>query len=190
MSYHEVDVFSTTGSQQAPTRYTSPTQRAKTGSGRWCYILLKSHQPPNKATPPHVILAWHASATTATTNCLHTIYPAAAPPIPPPPPQSKLKRFSSLQNLGTALRTPARFNFHSTLRSASSSSELAAVDASAEVQSRGGVTLLRTVLKLERAGGVPLIEGFRVDVKAFRRWLDACGKGKGKVIMWRERDGG
>ncbi|KZM23743.1 uncharacterized protein EKO05_0005673 [Ascochyta rabiei] len=217
MSYHEVDVFNDPESQQdnqeeaQPSfpinaikqtlgragpegtrhmRFTTPLQRAKTGSGRWCYILLKGHETHSSETPPHIVLAWHNSAITATSNCLHTIHPANAPPATPSPPPSKLKRFSSLQNLGPALRKPARFNFHQTLRSASSSSELPPVDAVAEVQPQGSVTLQRTVLKLERAGGVPLIEGYRVDVAAFSGWLDACGRGKGKVIMWRERDGG
>jgi hypothetical protein len=42
------------------------------------------------------------------------------------------------------------------------------------------------VLKLEKAGNIPLIEGYKVDVAAFGGWMDACGKGRGKVIMRRE----
>lgn len=217
MSYHEVDIFGDPENQDDNQRKTQPrfpmtsirktlsksvpgnlkhkrymtmAQRAKTGEGRWCYILLKGQQTADEATPPHLILAWHISAITAKSTCLHTIYPDHVTPTPAIQPQSKLKRFSSLQNLGTALRHPARFGLHQPLRSASSSAELPPGDARTEMGQGVGKTLHRTVLKLERAGSVPLIEGFRIDVEAFRGWLEACGKGKGKVIMWRERDGG
>jgi hypothetical protein len=73
---------------------------------------------------------------------------------------------------------------------ASSNSELSSVDARVDIEQSRATTLHRSVLKLEKAGRIPLIEGFRVDVAAFREWLEACGRGRGKVIMWRERDGG
>ena len=41
-------------------------------------------------------------------------------------------------------------------------------------------------MKLEKAGSIPLIEGYRVDLKEFRGWLDAVSKGEGKVIVWTE----
>lgn len=216
MSYHEVDTFNNplirpddpttvrpstsidafkqtlglTGSEGPKhIRYMDMPQRAKTGEGRWCYILIKGHKMSDRGTAPHVILAWHISAVTGTSDCLHTIYSDEAAPKPKAQPQRKLKRFSSLQNLGAALKKPY-LNLNHTLRSANSSSELQPVDAKTELVQGNGLTLHRTVLKLERAGGIPLIEGFRVDVGAFRGWLDACGKGEGKVIMWRERDGG
>lgn len=218
ISYHEVDVFggsNSTNSQPPPrcsspvdairqtlrlaatelpkhTRYTSMADRAKTGEGRWCYVLIKGNPPADGETPPHVVLVWHGSAVTATSDCLHTIYPDGATPFPVAPLQeeTKLKRFSSLQNLGQALRDSLASGFHHTLRSMSSCSELPAISvaAVAEVERQGGMTLHRTVLKLEKAGCIPLIEGYRVDVAAFREWMEACGRGKGKVIMWREKD--
>ncbi|KAF1363329.1 hypothetical protein EJ07DRAFT_174046 [Lizonia empirigonia] len=207
MSYHEVDIFGDPENQEDDQRKTQPrfpipsikktlsksvprnvkhkrymtmAQRAKTGEGRWCYILLQGQQTADETTLPHLILAWHISAITGRSTCLHTIYPDNATPTSAVQPQSKLKRFSSLQNLGAALRHPARFGFHQPLWSASSSAELPPGDARTEMGQGVGKTLHRTVLKLERAGSVPLIEGFRVDVAAFRGWLDACGKGKGR----------
>lgn len=50
----------------------------------------------------------------------------------------------------------------------------------------GSQTLSRRILKLGKAGGIPLIEGYRVNVGKFRDWLDAVGRGKGKLIMWEE----
>jgi hypothetical protein len=213
MSYHEVDVFASEDSNvqeyeasqpsfpigvikqtlgltktENPnhTRYMSMAQRAKTGEGRWCYILTKGHKTQNGGTPPHLILAWHASAVTRSSNCLHTIYPDDTTPNPLVQPQSKLRRFSSLENFSTAPRNPTRFNLHQMLRAVSSSSELPPVDIDPEIEKRGGTTLHRTVLKMEKAGSIPLIEGFRVDVTNFRGWLDACGKGRGKVFIWSE----
>lgn len=217
MSYHEVDVFdsregntdsevaSRSGSSRGTIkqtfklidnetpkhfRYMTMSDRAEAGEGRWCYILIKGHEPHYGGITPHLILAWHTGAVTASSDCLHTIYPADTIPKPTAPPQNrKLKRFSSLQNLGAALRSPAKFNFHQSLRSASSSSELPQADEGAEIEQQGSKTLHRTALKMEKGGTIPLIEGFRVDVAAFRGWMDACGKGSGKVIMWRERGG-
>ncbi len=51
----------------------------------------------------------------------------------------------------------------------------------------GAQTLSRTVIKLEKPGNIPLIEGYRVDVRKFRPWLTAVGKGQGKLVLWRER---
>lgn len=214
MSYHEVDVFEdpkskahhsasprcnspidaikqtfglTDKEESKHIRYMNMSQRAKTGEGRWCYILIKGNTPPDGSTPPHLILAWHISATTSTSDCLHTIYADDTKPSrAPAPSHNKVKRFSSLQNLGLALRFPAKFNFHQSLRTASSSSELPPADPYATTEQREGVTLHRTVMKMDKAGGIPLIEGYRVDVAAFRNWMEACGRGKGKVLMWRE----
>ncbi|KAF3048503.1 hypothetical protein E8E11_002880 [Didymella keratinophila] len=214
MSYHEVDVFAVPNSKTDPpasprynapvvavkqtfeltneegvknTRYMSMPHRAKTGEGRWCYVVIKCHTPPNGGTPPHIMLAWHISAVTSTSDCLHMLYADDAAPKPAPI-QNKVKRFSSLQNLAQALRSPVKLNFHHSLRAASSSSELRAVDPYATTEQREGLTLMRTVMKLGKAGGIPLIEGFRVDVGTFRGWMEACGRGEGKVIIWRERD--
>ena len=216
LSYHEVDVFGDPEDRrnsQAPlqprspvdaikqtlgfsdvealqhTRYMRMSQRAKTGEGRWCYLVIKGHAIKDGGTPPHLILAWHASAVTATSDCLHTIYPDHALLKATAPSGSKLKRFYSLNNFGAALRSPARFNFHQTLKLASSSSELPPVDTS-EIAQREGTTMHRTVLKIEKAGSIPLIEGYRVDVAVFKDWMDACGRGSGKVIMWQEKDAG
>jgi hypothetical protein len=41
---------------------------------------------------------------------------------------------------------------------------------------------------MEKAGRIPLLEGHMVDVKSWEGFLEAVGKGKGKVIMWMERE--
>lgn len=214
MSYHEVDVFADPNSKMSSpassrrnvsvdafkqtfrltdkelrhVRYMSMSHRAKTGEGRWCYILIKGHAPMDGSTPPHIMLAWHISAVTSTSDCPYTLYADDALEKPTVPIQNKVKRCSSLQSLAQALRSPMEFQFHHSLRTASSSSELPAVDSYAPLEQRDGMTLNRTVIKFENAGAIPLIEEFRIDVKALKEWMDACGRGAGKVILWRERE--
>jgi hypothetical protein len=56
------------------------------------------------------------------------------------------------------------------------------VDLSSIVPQEGAHTFKRTVFKLEKAGSIPLVEGYRVDLEEFKGWLDAVGRGEGKVI--------
>jgi hypothetical protein len=72
--------------------YISMSQRAKTGDGRWCYVLVKDHATQDGGTPPHLILAWHMNAIMATSDCLHTIYPDGPILKPTATSQNKLKR--------------------------------------------------------------------------------------------------
>src|SRR5690242_12576239 len=183
------------------TRYPRMSHLASTGEGKWCYILIKAHGPQaeDKAvrTPPHVLLAWHCTAVTAASDCLHTVFPDNTPsPISSTAPAQQctgnLKRFSSLQILNSVPCGSSRSGFQQSLRAASSSSDLPAGGAGGELditQEETAVTLHRCVVKMGRAGGVPLVEGWRVDIRAFAGWMEACGRGKGKVIMWREREG-
>ncbi|KAH7396618.1 hypothetical protein DE146DRAFT_763642 [Phaeosphaeria sp. MPI-PUGE-AT-0046c] len=192
MSYNEVDIFSTSSPTQSERasrlcamkralglKSTSASSNAD-GTGRWSYIILKAHglDPPT-TTAPHVMVAWPKSAVTNSSDCLHTVYADAAP-VARPPPVKVLKRFSSLQNLASAMR------LDKTLRAASSSAYLPAAEE--EEITEGALMLMRRVVKMEMAGKIPLIEGYRVDVKSWAGWLEAVGKGKGKVIMWMERE--
>lgn len=220
MSYHEVDVFNDPDSNTHPpppntcridaikqslgfaptempkhTRYTSMSQRATTGEGRWCYVVIKAHSGAGgeAGPPPHILLAWPSTAVTSASDCLHTVSPHPTPSAPAAPAapahERGLKRFSSLQNLALPFRSSPRQQFHSSLRAASSSSELPKLDAEMDIKPQeGAVTLLRSVMMMKKAGGVPLVEGWRVDVRAFAGWMEACGRGEGKVILWRERD--
>jgi hypothetical protein len=157
-------------------------QRAATGEGRWAYILLQGHRSPDsKVTPPHVIIAWHISATTDTSDCLHTVYPDAYIAARPTPlfAAKGPKRFNSLQNLAARFQDPLRLQQN--LRAASSE------ELSEGVEMEGALTLKRTVMKMEKTGRIPLIEGFMVDVKTWEGWMKAMGMGKGKVILWKER---
>ncbi|OSS55066.1 hypothetical protein B5807_01105 [Epicoccum nigrum] len=222
LSYHEVDVFRSHRREEssqvalhppfaagvliamqasAHSRYTTMAQRARTGEGRWCYVLAKGHAPADGATAPHLVLAWHISCVTATSNSLRTLYPDddRASPLPTAPVAQdhhhhKLRRRSSMQDLGS----PTQANWKKTLRATSSTSALPRFDPSAPVEGEGegegevpakregGVTLQRTVLRMGKVGRIPLVEGFRVDVDAFQGWMEACGTGDGKVILWRE----
>jgi hypothetical protein len=159
-------------------KHMSMRHRAEVGEGRWAYILIQAHHSAYPgATPPHVMMAWHASAVTRSSKCLHTIYPGgsnAPKPAAVPPPKG-LKRFSSLQNLRKELRS-------------ASSAELPRVEEAAAVVQEGARTLLREVWKMEKGGRVPLVEGYRVDVGAWKEWMAAVAGGRGKVVVWREME--
>jgi hypothetical protein len=164
----------------------------KSGEGRWAYVLIKGHKTSKEEiAPPHVMLAWHISAVTDTSSCLHTIFPDGHVPAAghlsaaPTPPKPSLRRFASLQNLVSGSR--GQKHLHREIRSASSSSELPQVNASSIDPQEGAQTFKRTVVKLDKAGSLPLIEGYRVDVGEFKGWLDAVGRGAGKLIVWREQ---
>jgi hypothetical protein len=170
------------------TKELKDSQRATNGEGRWAYILIQGHKSKEAGvTSPHVLIAWHMSVITSSSECLHTIYPDNHIPVKPkaPAPSSRgLPRFSSLQNL--AARYSESQGLHQAMRSASSS-ELPEVDLEIPVDD-GAVTLMRRVWKMEKAGRIPLIEGYRVDVQKWCGWLDAVGAGKGKVIVWEEKE--
>jgi len=177
ISYNEVDVFdSTVPGDDVAANKVDAMKRAlgltptppPTGAGRWAYIVLKGHEVPANSTAPHVIVAWQVSAVTSASDCLHTIYPDAYVASRPAPK-------SSLQNLAARYAVNLR---------AASTSELVG----GGVAKEGALTLKREVWKMEKAGRIPLIEGFRVDVKRWGGWLDAVGRGEGKVIVWRERE--
>ncbi|KAH7083365.1 hypothetical protein BKA63DRAFT_584719 [Paraphoma chrysanthemicola] len=209
MTYYEVDIFSYKdkpafslhASKVAALRralkldvlethvdHMSMRHRADIGEGRWAYILIKAHASVSPGeVPPHVMIAWHTTAVTRASKCLHTIYPGGSnAPTPAAAPQPKgLKRFASLQNLAAMSRDAVRVR--QDLRFASSA-ELPGVDGAAEVVQPGALTLLRQVWKMEKAGRIPLVEGYRVDVGAWREWLEAVGGGRGKVVVWRERE--
>jgi hypothetical protein len=208
ISYNEVDIFAypDNSSTSVPTehdraknamkralglpvlptnyKYMPMHQRAATGEGRWAYILLQGHRPSPKATPPHAMIAWQVSAVTDSSDCMHFVYPDAymvarrSPLLAPKVP----RRFSSLQNLAQRFIEPKRL--HQELRAASSE-ELPGVGGKS---GEGAVVLKRRVIKMEKAGRTPLIEGFRVDVRKWEGWMEAVGRGKGKVIMWMEKE--
>ncbi|KAI4660988.1 uncharacterized protein J4E79_005556 [Alternaria viburni] len=161
------------------------------GEGRWAYVLIKGHPTsPEDIAPPHIMLAWHISAVTNVSSCLHTVFPEKDTPAPgdqpmtPTSSKQPLRPFASLQNLVSGSR--GQKHLHREIRSASSTSELPQVDASSIEPQEGALTLKRTVAKMENAGSIPLVEGFRVDVGQFKGWLDAVGKGTGKLIVWRK----
>jgi len=148
----------------------SMLDRAITGEGRWSYILFRAHASPTEPSPvpPHCMLAWPKHATTSSSECLHTIYPdrSFAP-----------RHFTSLQTIAAAMW------LQQSLRAASS-------DQLPEPwlgYMEGAVTLKRQVLKMEKPGGVPLVEGYRVDVRKWEGWMKAVGRGQGKVMMWTEK---
>jgi hypothetical protein len=170
--------------------YRDQIHLADSGEGRWAYVLIKEHAISEEETAPHVMLAWHLSAVTDTSTCLHTVFPdnhepiLSKPPATPAPPEQPLRRLASLQNLISPSR--GQKHLHREIRSVSSSAGSTEVEESSILPQEGAQTLKRTVVKLEKAGSIPLIEGYRVNLKEFRGWLDAVSKGEGKVIVWRE----
>ncbi|CAN9162568.1 unnamed protein product [Alternaria alternata] len=170
--------------------YQDQIHLADSGEGRWAYVLIKEHAISEEETAPHFMLAWHLSAVTDTSTCLYTVFPdnhepiLSKPPATPAPPEQPLRRLASLQNLISPSR--GQKHLHREIRSVSSSAGSTEVEKSSILPQEGAQTLKRTVVKLEKAGSIPLIEGYRVDLKEFRGWLDAVSKGEGKVIVWRE----
>ncbi|KAF1845349.1 uncharacterized protein K460DRAFT_311648 [Cucurbitaria berberidis CBS 394.84] len=191
MIYGEVDTFRSErdlDAFQAQQKPDCKVQRAATGEGRWAYLLIKGYQATKEETPPHFMIAFHVSAVTDSSDCLHTIFPdahSAPSTLYPPLLDTPLTRFSSLHNLIRDSHGPS--SIHKALRSASSSEQAQGGIADIAAQ-EGAQTLRRTVLKLDKAGSVPLIEGYRVDVQAFKGWLDAVGKGAGKLVIWRGKE--
>ncbi|KAL5115898.1 hypothetical protein ACEQ8H_006214 [Pleosporales sp. CAS-2024a] len=51
----------------------------------------------------------------------------------------------------------------------------------------GALTLRRRVVRFEMAGRLPLIEGYRVDVRKWEGWMQAVSQGEGKLMLWMER---
>jgi hypothetical protein len=197
MSYNEVDVFSKlsetsdpvdpnckigslksvlglagTGSGTQSYKHMPMAQRAALSEGRWCYILLQGF-PSSTQEAPHVMLAWPTCSITSSSDCLHTIYPDAYNAFHPRP--FAPRRATSLQNLAASMRLKQELR-------AASSEQLAKV-----VEVEGALTLKRRVMKMEKGGRVPLIEGYRVDVRRWEDWMQAVGRGRGKVMMWMER---
>jgi hypothetical protein len=190
MSYNEVDVFAypsenasvPTGHRVSALKRTVGLDkkiRDDTGQGRWAYILLQDHRSKSPTTTPaHVMIAWPKSAMTDSSECIHTVYPDAGVAARPRF-HKAVKKSTSMQNLAATL------GFSKNLRATASMADLPEVG---EEEGEGAWTLMRQVVKLEKAGRVPLIEGYRVDVKSWEGFLNAAGVGKGKVIMWRERE--
>ncbi|OAG20883.1 hypothetical protein CC77DRAFT_922390, partial [Alternaria alternata] len=179
IGYAEVDVFRSKEEVRKRTLgvYRDQIHLADSGEGRWAYVLIKEHAIPEEETPPHVMLAWHLSAVTDTSTCLHTVFPdnhepiLSKPPATPAPPEQPIRRLASLQNLISPSR--GQKHLHREIRSVSSSAGSTEVEESSILPQEGAQTLKRTVVKLEKAGSIPLIKGYRVDLKEFRGWLDA-----------------
>ncbi|KAL6158483.1 hypothetical protein ACJBU6_02595 [Exserohilum turcicum] len=196
---------------EEPSRRMDQTHLVMTGEGRWAYIFIRGHTMGKGKEPqqqqqqegenkqgdehkqeeevaPHVVLAWHCSARTQGYTGLHTVLPDPDLPVqlpnPLPPSTQSLRRFVSLQNMRNQVDRVNRL--HRELRSASSSEppKPNALDVAQDVV--GAKMFQRTVVKFEKSGSVPLIDGYRVDVRRFRAWMDAVGRGEGKIVFWRE----
>jgi hypothetical protein len=199
MSYNEVDVFSypkdtadaiepqcridalkralgvNAGSGAASYKHMPMHQRATIGEGRWSYILLQSPRPSDSSLQAaHIMIAWPTCSVTDSSECLHTIGPDAynvSHPCSFAP-----KRATSLQNLAASMRLQQNLR-------AASSEQLPKIAEEVE----GALTLKRRVVKMEKVGKLPLIEGYRIDVRKWEEWIKAVGMGKGKVMLWMER---
>lgn len=182
------------------------------GEGRWCFVVVNGWKKADGEVAPFVVLGWPTTSVTNSSECLYTIYPDEEENLQdekdvyggmPPPllPASKtrvpLGRLVSMPTLwGGGSVTP---RMRDELRSASATT----LPPPAPNRPRGSAgqagvakgvyqpdawTLRRTSLMFQKAGGVPLIEAFRTDAGAWMPFLEAVGKGKGKVMTFCEMD--
>ena len=161
-------------------------QRAATGEGRWVFVLITACQT-TKETPPYVLIAFHVSAITKSSISQHNISPDNHPPSFPPaePSHPCFRSFNSQQNLVAERPNPLRR--YQAIRSASNSEQIQP-DSASILSQDGAQTLHRTVLYIERAGNIPLMEGYKVNVAKFRGWQNAVARGNGKLVMWKEKN--
>ncbi|KAH6633095.1 hypothetical protein C7974DRAFT_471326 [Boeremia exigua] len=213
-SYHEVDVWEPGGGGRG-VRWAYVVMRARGGAGEAGDGDEGGETRPHAMVAWHadavtgVSRCLHTLFASASTTPVSHI-PASPPSLQPQPPHTEtqmstpqtqtqtqkqeqkhtkpLKRFASLQNLTAALRPHAqRPNTPAPLPDPPRPSTAHPATA-LEPDTRASATLHRTVLLLGRSGRVPLVEGWRVDVCALRGWMGACGRGGGKVMLWRERE--
>ncbi|CAA9956500.1 hypothetical protein PTMSG1_00108 [Pyrenophora teres f. maculata] len=186
--YAEVDVFKSI--EVKKNRSMDQMKYASTGEGRWAFIHIEDHgvRKSWEAQFPFVLLAWQISTVTSTSQCVHTIYPDGAPTtLPPIRPQSSgrsVRRLVSLSQMQDARLQKQRL--YEAIRS-ESISELAQAEMSSDLPLVGSHKFVRTVIKLGKPGNIPLIEGHRVDIPEFGKWMDAVARGQGKVVLWAER---
>lgn len=155
---------------------------------------------------PFVVIAFPKSAMTQSTECLHMLYPdldeshpeTDEPPTSLPQLQPHAEHFFSRPVLNHKFRKSSIGKFTPHLRR--SSTNLTSPNLQTQVpipplpfqqatEKKGEPwTLRRTILWFGKAGNVPLIEGYRTDVLRWRPFLEAVGRGQGKIVMFCETD--
>lgn len=184
-----------------PTKMADMRQRNDSGEGRWCFIVVRGTTPPdaeNETRVPHAVVAWPESAVTRVTNCLHNVVlpeedkgvfetnsmnaatmsssPAPMPPVPASPftgqmpittPPPLFPEFANIEGLYEELRSATTTSF----------------PALPTDSLKNSVTIKRFTLDFEKAGKLPLVEAYRTDAKTWIPFLDAVGKGQGKVVL-------
>jgi hypothetical protein len=159
--------------------------RNERGEGRWCFIVINGHKDKEN-TAPYVTIAWPITAVTSRSECLHTISPDTDNTQPPSSSASSASTFPSKINMMPNMYPGFLISpgIHAALRATTSS-----ILPSPPVQGKGkglkkdGLTVRRTTLVFGKAGGVPLVQAWRTDAKGWMGWMDAVGKGEGKVMM-------
>ncbi|KAH9864161.1 hypothetical protein J1614_010095 [Plenodomus biglobosus] len=210
MSYCEVDTFRSKDNVHYPngrfakleeklellhgakTHHIPLQQRGTTGEERWCYILIKGHASPQHGAAPQVMLALPISAITDQSSCSYTVLLDDYEIMPSinlnQPYEHTMKQAIWSPDLES---NPCHTkHIQQTLRSADGM-ELPHVDHLGTYNlnmPEGAQVLDRTTLQMKKAGRLPLVEGSNVDLDSFRDWIDAVGRGEGKVIMWEKSE--
>lgn len=176
------------------------------GEGRWAYILLKGHAPmPSGPTarlqakpPPHIIIGWPANAITERQSCDWTVYPDQELKFPPmgpplaPGPKTRSKTLAPINVLSHLDPMLCKKGIRAASTASHPCANLSPSDGTTGVDDtrskNGGLTLIKEVIKMEKGGHIPLIEGYRVDAGAWKEWMAAVGKGSGQIVLWKEKE--
>jgi hypothetical protein len=182
----------------------SMAQRQRQGQD---YASMRGEEEEEQDYPPYIILAFPISAITTTSECIHILYPDNPEPDPafspsngfrPPPPSaylqphqgSKLPRMTSMPairqtNLSFQLRSASNGNLSNPTSPSNPSLPPSSFSEFASQKGRPW-PLRRTTFLFDKAGHVPLIEGYRTDLQAWRPFLEAFGRGEVKIVVFGE----
>jgi hypothetical protein len=164
------------------------------GEGRWCFVVVHGRKKPGEdqgSLAPNLTLAWPVTAVTAKSECLYTICGNNIDAsTTTPAPAARITQLASpsqnpmTSNMYSSIHPTSVL--HNTLRSATSST-LPPPNLSPENKGLGKqkeeLTVRRTTLLFQKAGGLPLVQAYRTDVRAWREVLEVIGRGEGKVVM-------
>ena len=183
-------LFGKKKAEQVELRNVDMRGRNERGEGRWCFIvvqgLLKKGEGP-EAVPPAVTLAWPVSAVTGKEECLYGISheELGASTLTAPASASTSVPTTSIPTIDAQTPMPPNIYpniiptpaLHAALRSATSST------LPPPGPQIAGLTLRRATLMFQKAGGIPLVQAYRTDVRGWTEFMEAVGRGEGKVVM-------
>ncbi|KAF2465478.1 uncharacterized protein BDR25DRAFT_378633 [Lindgomyces ingoldianus] len=176
-----------------------PRDVSLTTDGRWRFLVIRGHLDANEeyeelddgvCVAPYAILAFPTTAVTYTSESLFNCPPESPPePASTTPERPALSRFASMPMLSRAfsrscasVRATSTTNLNGPKQLSIPSLQTHEVPKATPPPA----LLRRTLLWFEIAGHVPLVEGYRTDTFAWRPFLEAVGRGEGKIQLWSE----